>query len=84
MHRRIALYGGAGDREISPPRRRQTLRPHRDRIRGGDWACDSARGIYSCMHPRHRKNTHPRHQDSRVFVKNSPLQLRSYARGIAR
>ena len=41
-------------------------------------------GIYSRMHPRHCKNTHPRHQDSRVFVKHSPLQLRSCARGIAR
>ena len=84
MHRRIALHGGAGDRAISPPRRRRTLRPHRDRIKGGDRAWDSARGIYSRTHPRHRKNTHPRHQDSRVFVKNSPLQLRSCARGIAR
>ena len=84
MHRRIALHGGDGDRAISPPRRRRTLRPHHDRIEGGDWACDSARGIYSRMHPRHRKNTHPRHQDSRVFVKNTHLQLRSCARGIAR
>ena len=84
MHRRIALHGGAGDRAISQPRRRRTLRPHRDRIKGGDRAWDSARGIYSRTHPRHRKNTHPRHQDSRVFVKNTPLQLRSCARGIAR
>ena len=84
MHRRIALHGGAGDRAISQPRRRRTLRPHRDRTKGGDRARDSAHGIYSRTHPRHRKNTHPRHQDGRVFVKNTPLQLRSCARGVAR
>ena len=84
MHRRIALHGGAGDRAISQPRRRRTLSPHRDRIKGGDRARDSARGIYSRTHPRHRKNTHPRHQEGRVFVKNTPLQLWSCARGVAR
>ena len=72
VHRHIALHGGAGDRAIIPPRRCRTLRPHRDRIEGGDRACNSARGIYSRIHPWHRKNTHPRHQDSRVFVKNTP------------
>ena len=75
MHRRIALHGGAGDKAISPPRRRRTLRPHRDKKKGGDRACDSARDIYSRAHPRHCKNTNPRHQDGRVIVKNTPLPL---------
>ena len=38
MHRHIALHDGAGDRAISPAQRCRTLRPHRNRIEGNNWA----------------------------------------------